>query len=111
VSKDLDAALDEWARSQRDGDAGRQATAANELEAQASRLLANVQGSERMRLDPSVTDALSAFANSKPAPALVTAYNDAVRAYEKERTGSLQQPVARVLGYDARPVLVLAAGF
>ena len=34
-----------------------------------------------------------------------------MRAYEDERTGGLQQPVARALGYDARPVFVLAAGF
>jgi hypothetical protein len=109
VSKDLHATLDEWHRALRDGGAGRQATIANELEAQASRLLANVTGSERFKLDPAVTSALSTFANLKPAPALVTAYNDSVRAYEDERTGGLQQPVARVLGYDARPVFVLAA--
>ena len=109
VSKDLRAALDEWHRALRDGGAGRQATVANQLEAQASRLLANVAGSERLKLDPAVTSALSTFANLKPAPALVTAYNDAVRAYEDERTGGLQQPVARVLGYAARPAFILAA--
>lgn len=109
VSKDLQASLAAWQRALRDGDAGSQATAANQLEAQASRLLANVAGSERFKLDPAVTSALSTFANIKPAPAFVTAYNDAVRAYEDERTGGLQQPVARVLGYDARPVFVLAA--
>jgi hypothetical protein len=111
VSKDLHASLTGWKRALRDGDAGSQATAANQLEAQASRLLANVQGSERLKLDPAVTSALSTFANTTPAPALVTAYNNAVRAYEDERTGSLQQPVARLLGFDARPVFVLAAGF
>ena len=43
---------------------------------------------------------------SSPAPSrtpeLVAAYNRAVRAYEDERTGALAQPVARVLGFDAR---------
>jgi hypothetical protein len=111
VSKDLRAALTAWKRALRDGDAGSQAVAANTLEAQASRLLANVSGSERLKLDQAVTSALTRFATTKPDDALVAAYNRAVRAYEDERTGTLQQPVARILGYDARPVLLLAAGF
>jgi hypothetical protein len=54
-----------------------------------------------------VTQSLVKFATTKPNADLVTTYNRAVRAYEDERTGTLQRPVARVLGYDARPLLVL----
>jgi hypothetical protein len=109
VSKDLHAALTAWSRALRDGGAGSQAAAANELEAQGTRLVANVGGSERLKLDGAVTSALSKFATTTPNPAFVTAYNRAVHTYEDERTGTWQQPVARALGYDARPVLVLAA--
>jgi hypothetical protein len=106
VSKDLHAALDEWQRAVRDGGAGGQATAADALEAQSTRLIANVLGSERIKNDAAVTDALTAFAATKPDATLVNAYNAAVRAYEDERSGALQQPVARVLGYGARPAFV-----
>lgn len=110
VSKDLHAALDAWNRALKHGDAGTQAQAANVVEAQATRLIANAFGSERLKADPAVTDSLTQFAATAPNPALVAAYNHAVRAYEDERTGTLQRPVARVLGYDARPLLVLGAG-
>jgi hypothetical protein len=107
VSKDLHAALDAWNQSLKNGDAGSQAEAANTVEAQATRLVANAHGSERLKADPAVVQSLTQFAGTKPDPALVSAYNRAVRAYEDERTGTLQRPVARVLGYDARPLLVL----
>ena len=111
VSKDLHAALDAWNRALKDGDAGTQAQAANVVEAQATRLIANAFGSERLKADPAVTDSLTQFAATKPDAALVAAYNHAVRAYEAERTGTLQRPVARILGYDSRPLLVLGTGF
>jgi len=107
VSKDLHAALGAWDRAVKGGDAGAETQAANVVEAQATRLLANALGSQRLKNDRAVTDSLLQFATTKPAPALVSAYNRAVRAYEDERTGTLQQPVARVLGYDARPLFVL----
>jgi hypothetical protein len=110
VSTDLHHALASWEQALHSGDAGSQATAANAVEAQATRLVANVLGSERLKLESAVTDALTEFTGTKPDAALVKAYNRAVRAYEDERTGALQQPVARVVGADARPVLVLGAG-
>jgi hypothetical protein len=110
VSKDLHAALDAWTRERRNGDAGRQAEAANEVEAQGTRLVTNALGSERLRADRAVTDALTKYANTRPNAALVTAYDRVVRDYEDERTRILAQPVARVLGFDARPVLVLGTG-
>jgi hypothetical protein len=110
VSRDLHAALDRWASSQRDGDAGDQASAANEVEAQGTRLVANVLGSERVKGDRPVTDAIAKFASTKPNPALVEAYNRAVRDYEDQRTSTLTKPVARALRFDARPVLALGTG-
>jgi hypothetical protein len=110
VSRELHAALDRWNRSLKNGDAGEQADAANAVEAQGTRLLANALGSERMKQDKAVTDALTAFATTTPDTTLVAAYNQAVRDYEDERTGTLAQPVAKVFGFDARPVLVLGTG-
>jgi hypothetical protein len=110
VSKDLHAALDAWQRALRDGNAESQVDAANAAEAQGTRLVANTLGSERIKGVSAVSDAMTTYANTKPNPALVAAYNQAVDHYEDERTGALQQPVARVLGYDTRPVLVLGSG-
>ena len=107
VSTDLHAALDAWHQALQSGDAGAQAVSANALEAQATRLRANVNGSDRLKADPAVTDSLAAFAGTAPPATLITAYNHAVRKYEDERSGTLQRPVARLLGYDARPLLVL----
>jgi len=110
VSKDLRAALDRWDASLHDGDAGTQAAAANAVEAQGTRLVANVLGSERIRADKAVTDALSKFATTTPNASAVGGYNHAVRDYEDVRTDALAQPVARVLGFGARPVLALGTG-
>jgi hypothetical protein len=107
VSKDLHAALAAWDRALQDGDAGTQVEAANVVEAQATRLVANALGSERLKGVPAVTQSLVQFSTTKPNPDLVSAYDHAVRAYEDERTGTWQRPVARVLGYRARPLLVL----
>jgi hypothetical protein len=107
VAKDLHAALVAWNRALKSGDAGQQAAAADALEVQATRLRANVSASDRLKTNPAVNDSLAVFAGTKPTDALITAYNTAVRAYEDERTGTLQRPVARVLGYDQRPRFVL----
>jgi hypothetical protein len=110
VSRDLHAALDRWSRSLKGDDAGEQADAANTVEAQGTRLLANALGSQRLKQDPAVVDSLTAFATTLPEPTLVSAYNQAVRDYEDERTGTLARPVATVFGFGARPILVLGAG-
>ncbi len=107
VSKDLHAALDAWDAALQDGDAGQQATAANAVDAQGRRLAANALGSPRLKLDQAVTDALVRYAQATPDPTLVDAYNHAVRDYEDRRTDALAIPVAKVLGFDARPVLAL----
>jgi hypothetical protein len=111
VSKDLHAALTSWQRALRDGSAGAQVKAANALEAQGTRLVANALGSERIGSVDAVSSSLGQYAVTRPPAALVRAYNRAVHDYEDERTGILQRPVARLLGYHARPVLMLGAGF
>jgi hypothetical protein len=110
VSKDLHAALAAWSKATKGDDAGAQATAANALEAQGTRLIANALGSDRLKANQAVTDSLVTYAQAKPDPTRVDAYNHAVRDYEDVRTGALAQPVARVLGFDARPVLVVDTG-
>lgn len=110
VSKELHAALDAWTAALRDGDADSQVRAANRVEAQGTRLVTNGLGSQRLRADPAVVDSLATFATTVPNAKLVTAYNRAVRDYEDERNGALALPVARMFGFDARPVLALGTG-
>ena len=107
VSKDLHAALTAWDVALKKGDAGTQATTANRVEGQGTRLTANALGSQRLAADKAVTDSLVKYAQTKPDAKLVTTYNTAVHDYEDVRTGGLAQPVARVFGFDARPVLVI----
>jgi hypothetical protein len=110
VSKDLHAALAAWAAALRQGDEGKQVRAANRVEAEGTRLVANGLGSERLKGDAAVAGSLATFASTVPNPALVDAYNRAVHDYEDDRTSTLAQPVARVFGFDARPVLALGIG-
>ena len=110
VSKDLHAALDAWGRALKGDDAGAQAEVANTVEAQGARLIANVLGSPRLSTNAPTTHALVKYAQTTPNPTLVDAYNRAVHDYEDTRTGALAQPVARVFGFDARPVLAVEHG-
>ena len=110
VSNDLHAALDAWDRALKGDDARAQASAANTLEAQGTRLIANVLGSQRLKADTAVTDALTKFTTTAPRADLVAAYNRAVHDYEDQRTDALAEPVAKVLGFDQRPVLQLGSG-
>jgi hypothetical protein len=110
VSKDLHAALRAWDAALKTGDAGAEATAANTVEGQGTRLTANALGSQRLAADKAVTDSLVKYAQTTADPKLVTAYNTAVRHYEDVRTSGFAQPVARVFGFDARPVLVDGGG-
>ena len=110
VSEDLHAALRAWDTALRDGSATAQVKTANAVEAQGARLLANVLGSPRLKSDAASTDALVKYAQTSPNAQLVDAYNRAARDYEDIRTDALAQPVAEVLGFAARPVLVVDTG-
>ncbi len=107
VAKDLTEELAVWKKAVAGGDAGTQAEVANRLEGEATRLRANVAGAPRLAGAGDLTSALEAFAGSAPPQDLVRAYNRAVRAYEDDRNDSLRKPVARLFGYDARPVLLI----
>jgi len=111
VTKDLEAELERWnryaLRGPRHTDAGQEAAAANELEALARRVRANIQASDRLKNDAALLEALAAFDQAVVTPEPVEAYNRAVQSYEDERSGFFDSLVADVLGYDSRPVLVL----
>jgi hypothetical protein len=104
---DLTATLTRWQRLARVDDPGSQAPLANDLEALAARVKANVSASDRLNADPAIKAALSAFDGVVVSPPTVDAYNRAVRAYQHARTGTIRRLVADVLGFDARPQLVL----
>ncbi len=107
VAKDLAGDLAAWKKAVADGNPGTQAEVANSLEAQAKRLKANVLGSPRLFGMTALTAAIADFSSAAPPQPLIEAYNRTVRAYEQDRNDSLRKPVARLFGYDARPVLVI----
>jgi hypothetical protein len=109
VARDLRAALARWNAAVKSGDVGTQAIAADDLEAQGTRLRANVLGSVRLNGVTPLTDALTAFDGTTPPPPLVAVYNERVRAYEDDRTSAAGTPVARALGFGERPVLLLGS--
>jgi hypothetical protein len=111
VTKDLDAELARWNKlallGPRHTDAAQEATIANGLEALARRLRANVNASVKLSSNTAITNALLAYDQAVVSIPEVKLYNHAVHAYEDERSGTLHRLVADLLGYDARPVLVL----
>jgi hypothetical protein len=106
VTKDLGAALSDWAKATAAKDPGAEAEAANRLEAQATRLRVNA-GSPRFAGIPELSAAIGAFTGNLVPADQVKAYNRAVTRYQRERRSTLGAPVARVLGFEERPVLVL----
>jgi hypothetical protein len=111
VTKDLDTVLARWSKLALHGpahtDAGVEATTANELEALARRVKANNAASARLNTNPGLQTAIGAFDLKVVEPPMVEAYNRAVRAYEDARGGFVARLVAGLLGYEARPVLII----
>jgi hypothetical protein len=113
VTRDLRAELAHWkdlsGRSRADADPGAEATAANALEALARRTKANMTNG-KLSGNQALTSALQAFDTAVPTPPnAVGAYNDAVRAYQRERGGTVHSAVAWLLGYGQRPQLILGS--
>src|SRR4051794_9125662 len=88
-------------------DAGAEAVAANRLEGLAARTRVNVARSVRLSRDAGITQGLAAFDASIVPNDAVESYNRAVRRYQSTRTDALKQIPAGLLGYEARPVLVI----
>jgi hypothetical protein len=82
---------------------------ANTLEGLSRRLAVTVTRSTLLHGDHTVTAALTAM-NAAPIPQAVTALEDAIAKYEKDRGGALRRLVAGPLGYHAIPRLDLASG-
>jgi hypothetical protein len=82
-------------------------TVANTLEGLSRRLEATVNGSPILRSDPKVNAALRNVRAAR-IPAGVTALDQAVARYEKDRGGPLRRLVAGPLGFEAIPELAPA---
>jgi hypothetical protein len=109
VTKDLTATLQRWnrfaLRGPKHSDLGAEAAIADDLEALGRRTRANIAASARIGANQAVQDALNAFDLAVVPPPLVKGYNRAVRAYQDTRSGTVNSLVAKVLAFDARPVL------
>jgi hypothetical protein len=64
--------------------------------------------SDRLSTDPNLQAAFTAFAQEVVSPPAVQAYNRAVQSYESARNGTFEEIVARVLGFEPRPTLLVA---
>jgi len=111
ITVDLDRTLSRWQKLALRGDAhtdaGEEASVANDLEALARRVRANILGSDRLKTNQLLSAALQAYDQAVvPVPAL-DAYNAAVARYQSERSGSLHHLVATVMGFDERPRLLV----
>lgn len=108
VGQALQASLERWNDALAGGSPDAVVAAANRLEGAATRLRANVVASARLASDARLVATIAAFEARAPAPDLVRAYNEAVHSYESDRNESLKRPVAALLGFGPRPVLVVA---
>jgi len=111
VTEDLDAALARWSPLALKGpthtNPAREARVANELEALARRVRANINGSDRLKVNEALTATLAGFDLAVVPPPTIAAYNRAVRRYEQERSGAVNGLVVSILGYESRPLLVV----
>jgi hypothetical protein len=108
MTKELKRTLSDWELLSATNEDATQAETADALESIASRVRATVAGSDRLKADPGLTKAITAFYAAKVPPALVKRYNTTVLEYERNRDGMLRGIVANLDGYDPHPTLQLA---
>jgi hypothetical protein len=112
VTEELTDRLEAWRPRARvpDGraDVDAEAHLANELEGLGARVAALATGSARLKANEALGAAVAGYASTTPPPEAVRAYNRAVRQYQRTRTSAFRELVARVLGFDERPALVIA---
>lgn len=84
-------------------------TAANNLEGLVGRVEAAVPDSPRLNGNPGVAAALTALKTAVPPPALVTAFNGAVKRYAETRTSFRDRVPANMFGYEPIPSFAMVA--
>jgi hypothetical protein len=111
VSQDLDRELSRWEDLRRsspdEADAGAEAEASNRLEALAARATSTVTNSARLSTVTPLVDAVTVLGQTLPPADAVNAYNDAAERYQRTRESFRYTLVARLLGFDSRPALVV----
>ncbi len=112
VSRELTRELQQWERLRRspgDGvDAGAEAAASNTLEGLAARATSVITNSARLSTVQPLVDAVTVLGQTRPPAQAVRAYNDAANRYQRTRESVRYAFVAKLLGYDARPAIVVA---
>jgi len=105
VVRDLDVALATWrdARAAGDDMVG-EVRIANDLEGLVRRLVRTVDETPRLAGNGAVAAVMEQLAGV-PVPEAAADYDDAVRAYESERQGTVREVVADLLGFDSLPTL------
>ena len=108
VTQDLGAELRQWQQVAHANDPAVQTPIANDLEGLAQRVKVNLVVSPHLQALPQLRAALNTFDSAVVNPPAVRAFNSAVDAYQRARTGAIKRLVADVFGFGARPELKLA---
>ena len=106
LAKDVDAGLQRWVKAREDDNRADAIAAANELEGLGRRVVVLVTNSPTLAGDPAVKGPTDAFATAA-LPAELTAFTNAVQAYQDERQGPVKGVVADVFGFDAMPTVAI----
>lgn len=96
------ATMARWNRAVATKDPSVGVVAANDLETRIGQLRGLIPVSAHLSQSPAVLNAFVAFNQAPPPPQLVTAYNDAVRKYQRARESVLRRVVVDTFGYDER---------
>ena len=96
-------ALTRWTAAVKGTDATTMVSAANDLEARVGQLRSVLDSSARLTQNPAVVAAKKQFDQTVAPAELVTAYDEAVRKYQRTRESTSKRLVAQVFGYGAIP--------
>ena len=112
VTRDLHRELGRWSAlsGRSHPDVALEAKSANSLEALERRAYENFRRSDRLRANPDLLAAFTAFDEQVVSEPARRRYNRAITAYEGTRDGAFERIVAAVLGFESRPKLLLAPG-
>ncbi len=96
-------ALARWTAAAKANDAKAMVSAANDLEARVGQLRAVLGSSARLTQTAAITDSKAAFEKTVVPAALVNAYNESVRQYQRTRESTAKRLVAEIFGYGPIP--------
>ncbi|MGH8977097.1 MAG: hypothetical protein ACRDV7_03400 [Acidimicrobiia bacterium] len=108
LAEEVDAGLQNWIEARESENRADAIAAANELEGLGRRVVVLVNTSPTLAADPAAKAPSDAFAGAG-LPGELTAFAEAVQAYEEARQGPVRSVVADVFGYDSMSTVAVSA--